>query len=839
MKNWVAALLVVWLLCAGALAEPGLIWLPEETALVDSEAFENVPITELVLPEGIQRIESRAFASTGAQYVNLPKSLTYIAPDAFDGCPDLVAQVSAGSYAANWCQANGVTVTRPLDVASRTQEQIRAFVNSHPAPTNLPLIYERSFTADYLDPGRLSDLNMTAALNQLNQLRYIAGLNADVVNAPEWEEPMMAAALACTLNRKPAHAMARPDAWSGSEYDSLYQQARKGGAASNLAAGTGQTPNISLFNYMGDSDSDNITAVGHRRWVLNPSMSKTAFGGYQTPNAMNHYFTGMYAHDMTGRGGQTRIAWPAQQTPVSFFSASHAWSLSLDHAPEADQVAVTLTRKSDERQWHFSTERADGDFYVNDEYCGTAGCVIFRPDDLGSLSAGDSFTVTVRDNSVPAVYRYEVNFFDLNPDPIPEPGKASGFTAQALSDGIRLSWSAASGAEGYYVMRTSPDLMTYGILADVTGTSYTDKTAEVGQRYMYYVYPHTAHTAAGYSEAQEACWLGGDYDGSWGGCGWKLKDGVVTVYPGELGMLPKQAPWQARKDEVTGVVFKDGVIFQENSGSMFMNCDQLTSIRFGNVDSSRVKDTWYMFYGCSGLTELDLSNFITPAAQRLGCMFARCSNLTRLDISGWDTSAVQSFYATFSGCEKLRTLDVRVLNTASATSLNSMFEGCASLTSLNLAHFELSKAQDIGSMFKDCQGLTSLNVSGWDLSAVRSADMIFSGCEKLETLNLTGWQLKANYLDQMFYGCAALKSLDLSGWDTRSAKSMYAFFYYTNNLETLSLGANFSFCGSASGPLCRLGADTLWKSAKDGKTYTGAEMAESRSCIADTYTRVG
>ncbi|MBE5808157.1 MAG: leucine-rich repeat domain-containing protein [Clostridiales bacterium] len=110
MKNvlWtmlcIAALLM--LCCAWACAD-GLM-LPLNVTTIEQEAFYgDTSLGEVVLPDGIKRIESRAFAYTGVTRIYLPRSLTYIAPDAFQGC-SLTAWSDYYSYGRTYCASNGI-----------------------------------------------------------------------------------------------------------------------------------------------------------------------------------------------------------------------------------------------------------------------------------------------------------------------------------------------------------------------------------------------------------------------------------------------------------------------------------------------------------------------------------------------------------------------------------------------------------------------------------------------------------------------------------------------------------------------------------------------------------
>ena len=100
-------LLAVLLVCCvtGARAD-GLV-LPVDTLTVEARAFYgDGSITDVTLPDRIRRIESEAFAGTGLTVVTLPASLTFIAPDAFDGAVRF--RVTPGTYAAGWAEGRTV-----------------------------------------------------------------------------------------------------------------------------------------------------------------------------------------------------------------------------------------------------------------------------------------------------------------------------------------------------------------------------------------------------------------------------------------------------------------------------------------------------------------------------------------------------------------------------------------------------------------------------------------------------------------------------------------------------------------------------------------------------------
>lgn len=64
----------------------GLLCLPASLKTVEASAFEGMSMKAVLLPDGCERIESRAFANCPhLEYIRIPSSVIYIASDAFEG----------------------------------------------------------------------------------------------------------------------------------------------------------------------------------------------------------------------------------------------------------------------------------------------------------------------------------------------------------------------------------------------------------------------------------------------------------------------------------------------------------------------------------------------------------------------------------------------------------------------------------------------------------------------------------------------------------------------------------------------------------------------------------
>ena len=104
-----AVLLILTLLAAFCLSAAAMadLYFPKALREIGDGAFEGVSMQKtFVVPSGTERIGARAFAKTGVQQVWLPKTLRFIAPDAFDEGTEFIC--SPYTYAEEWCQKNGV-----------------------------------------------------------------------------------------------------------------------------------------------------------------------------------------------------------------------------------------------------------------------------------------------------------------------------------------------------------------------------------------------------------------------------------------------------------------------------------------------------------------------------------------------------------------------------------------------------------------------------------------------------------------------------------------------------------------------------------------------------------
>ena len=106
-KRGFILLLAVMLLVCGCSASADRVELPHDLKIVSEEAFYgDESLTEVILPEGLKVIGSKAFRGCSLTSIILPDSIVSIAGDAFDDPGTIEVIANEGSYAYQWASDN-------------------------------------------------------------------------------------------------------------------------------------------------------------------------------------------------------------------------------------------------------------------------------------------------------------------------------------------------------------------------------------------------------------------------------------------------------------------------------------------------------------------------------------------------------------------------------------------------------------------------------------------------------------------------------------------------------------------------------------------------------------
>ena len=331
------------------------------------------------------------------------------------GEPPLMTGYEGGNRVYSYSSADGARSGESTERQTPSTVQIIERYKAYPWSLDVTNSYsDKPSTKSPYKAGHLSDSSLENAQNLLNFIRYVAGISSDVTLSESYNEMAQAGALLNCVNGKLSHDPTQPKGFP----DDLYETGKKGCGSSNIAYNYGNISKSLLSGWMYDGDSSNIDRMGHRRWVLNPSMTQTGFGAVEA-------YSNMYAFDSNGSGISDFVAWPAQNMPIELMNGSGTpWTVSLgSEYGKADfqKVTVTLQDLSQNKTYTFSGTKAEGVFKVNTEGYGMSNCIIFRPNSV-SYNKASQFRVTItgltKSNGTDAEpLRYDVNFFSLQDTP--------------------------------------------------------------------------------------------------------------------------------------------------------------------------------------------------------------------------------------------------------------------------------------------------------------------------------------------------------------------------------------------------------------------------------------
>ena len=304
-----------------------------------------------------------------------------------------------------------------------------------------------------------------------------------------------------------------------------------------------------------------------------------------------------------------------------------------------------------------------------------------------------------------------------------------------------------------------------------------------------------------------------DADGDWGSCHWTLSRRKLSVGPGVGADTEGCCPWRKYNDEITELVFGNGIQLPQDASRLFAGMVNLESLTLGYLNTTLTVNYSGMFAGDASLTSLDVTGFNTSAGINFSGMFTGDASLTSLDVTGFNTSAGTDFSGMFSGMSGLTSLDVTGFDTSAGINFSGMFSGMTGLTSLNVTGFDTSAGTDFSGMFSGMSGLTSLDVTGFDTSA---------------GINFNG----------MFSSMSSLAELDLSAFDTSGATDASDMFVGTTTLARIIVGNDFIFAGGLRFPEYEVSGHTDWFSRNAVQWMDADAIASLRSGVMDVYEKV-
>jgi len=245
-----------------------------------------------------------------------------------------------------------------------------------------------------------------AGLRRLQAYRALCGLAYEGMTlVPEWTVLCQAAAEVFKRNGAISHTPDRPAGFD----EARYRQAQEGASHSNIAFGS-DLPG-SVDSYMDDSDPSNIDRIGHRRWCMNPAMSKTAFG-------YDDRYSAMWSMDQTGKGlrGIDTVFYPPQGwCPVDMFGPEHAFSITMLKGGVSKIADVRVGVRPLDEDWVPGNALELDHLAIAGGGYGPGQCLVFRPRGM-KVAVGSRYLVEVSgDGGRTMLHRYVVAFCAASP----------------------------------------------------------------------------------------------------------------------------------------------------------------------------------------------------------------------------------------------------------------------------------------------------------------------------------------------------------------------------------------------------------------------------------------
>jgi uncharacterized protein YkwD len=271
--------------------------------------------------------------------------------------------------------------------------------------------------------GILADGFLQDGLRMAKFVRYLAGLPADLTLDADLNEQAQHGAVLNAAWDELDHTPPRPSDMS----ETFYKRAYESTSTSNLSSGV-ETLDEQVIGFMDDLGLNNVETVGHRRWIMNPSLKKIGFG--MAVSETDVPYGVMQVFDRSG-GAIAKVeydylAWPAPGFfPLGFLAEQAVWSVSLNpqvyDRSQSAAIRVTMREEASGKAWTFDENHSELSederfFMVNTSNVGVPFAVLFRPEGV-SFKQNQVYSVRVdglvKMSGEVASISYFVRFFDL------------------------------------------------------------------------------------------------------------------------------------------------------------------------------------------------------------------------------------------------------------------------------------------------------------------------------------------------------------------------------------------------------------------------------------------
>ena len=291
-------------------------------------------------------------------------------------------------------------------VTYHTQAEIIKYYKDKGIDFNAPISYKTT-PKKYSTVGTLDDKTSKKALSNLNYIRYIAGINSNVILSSEYTEKAQYSAFINDLNGDIDHYPDKPTGVS----ETIYQ---KGHDASDECSLSGwNNVNYALIRWMNElGNRSNLYPLGHRMHIIDPTLKQTGFGNSSLVGGASTMYT---SGTRNYSASEKYVVWPAQQMPIDIWGTSpnsmtKKWSVStFDKKYDASKIKIKITNGN--KVWNISKSNTSQGTLSVEEF-GFINYIMFEPKDLTPQN-GDVYNVEISNLGTDTL-KYSVEFFDIN-----------------------------------------------------------------------------------------------------------------------------------------------------------------------------------------------------------------------------------------------------------------------------------------------------------------------------------------------------------------------------------------------------------------------------------------
>ncbi|OHT15641.1 hypothetical protein TRFO_14012 [Tritrichomonas foetus] len=276
------------------------------------------------------------------------------------------------------------------------------------------------YNSEKCEVGTHSPEDINDSIRVLNLLRQFAGLSTNITNQQSWNSECQKASLSLHQYGQITHDI------PASFTKCTDEKARETAKNSNLAQGESSCWE-SISGFIRDEGSNNAEEVGHRRWLLHPSLKEIGVGFYPAENVnTTNYLPPISVVKFRESNAPLSpakyednlqfISWPSAG-PFPIAHIPSVWSINYpafsDQSIKAEDLIIEITRQD-------GTTLPTKKHLVSRSTKGTSDCLIIQmtPEALSYCVVGSTITVKVYiQNKTPLQYlTYSFTIFDESTD---------------------------------------------------------------------------------------------------------------------------------------------------------------------------------------------------------------------------------------------------------------------------------------------------------------------------------------------------------------------------------------------------------------------------------------